>query len=426
MPLLDLPTEILVIIYESLSDVRTLHNLTRTSRFVRDIYTNHSLSILDLIISTSYPDFARTIKCTVSARQSKGTLRYALDDNGTIKWILPDAFERPDSNDMSEDVAMKLLQSTADIVGEAESLVDWSKTSGSPTDRCLCQPYVSLKDVAVQAFFQLQLCAARMYNVQIISWPRPMTMSSYLSGGTNLLITNQMREKAFGFMLAQLKNFCDRCRMLMLHMIDLLENGYRRLRRHRLHPSRESLLDLLFGPVHEHGAWCFNIRDAVVDSFLNTGVTIGRQRPSAPMFPLMPYKRTDELLREDLKAFDDYIDTHMKRRSIAFGEVGMEFPLTSEEHKECARNYLERFRPLIGLPYADATPVWQLVQPKVPLDPVIVTNCYWAYESTTRVNRSVLANFLTGCEEENKERRTLKQRPRTHNRHFRGHVVHDS
>ena len=94
MQLLDLPIEILVIVYESLPDVRTLHNLTRTCRLACSIYVNNNLSILDIIISNTYTDLKQIIKATISARQSNGALRYTLNDSGAIEWVMPDAFAR--------------------------------------------------------------------------------------------------------------------------------------------------------------------------------------------------------------------------------------------------------------------------------------------------------------------------------------------
>lgn len=43
MLLLDLPTEILVIVYENLPATRTLYNLRGICSFARDVFANHAL-----------------------------------------------------------------------------------------------------------------------------------------------------------------------------------------------------------------------------------------------------------------------------------------------------------------------------------------------------------------------------------------------
>ena len=72
MLLLELPPEVLILIFESLPDIKALYNLTRTCTFAQEIYFQDSLSILKSVIKNSYPELFRLVEETISASRSHG------------------------------------------------------------------------------------------------------------------------------------------------------------------------------------------------------------------------------------------------------------------------------------------------------------------------------------------------------------------
>ena len=299
---------------------------------------------------------------------------------------------------------MELLESTADLVNEAENLVDWSEKEWYDAATCKCHPSALPRDVALRTLFQLQLCTARMCNVEIDGWMRPKSLKAYIAGERRRSITTGTTKKAFQVMLAQLRPLCVECLRQMRVMIETLEEGYRCLRRHRLHPHSGSLLVLLFGQIIPKSKWCINPKQAIRGLLSPHGLHPGHPMRTERAFRFLPHQDTHELLREDLRAFELGIAAQLKREGLTPEEPVAVLHLT-DGNRKCARDYLERFRPLLGLPYANVTPVWQLVQPRTPQDPAIIANCYGAYESTIKIDRSLLGTFLAECEKENKERK---------------------
>lgn len=122
MPLLELPVEVQLLIYEHLPGIQALHTLTRTSSKARVIYKQHHLSILANVLFNSYPDLSRVIVNAVRARCSSGNLRYALAGDEDIIWSTSGADLSWSSAGSTDAIAISVLKATADVVYEAEEL----------------------------------------------------------------------------------------------------------------------------------------------------------------------------------------------------------------------------------------------------------------------------------------------------------------
>ena len=105
-------------------------------------------------------------------------------------------------------------------------------------------------------------------------------------------------------------------------------------------------------------------------------------------------KPSRELQRKDTHAYEIWLDTHaihIRTNLCPDEEDARPLRLQPEQGNNTAfsRDYLERFRTLVGLPYADTSPVWHLVAPRDRKDTAVIARCDWAYQGTAAGKRSL-------------------------------------
>lgn len=199
-------------------------------------------------------------------------------------------------------------------------------------------------------------------------------------------------------------------------VVAALEAEYIVLERHRLRPRRGSLLDILFAQEYDGRPWTINANRSIERLLAvrkdGRPMYIGPQRQFSPQARTQKLLGTQTLSKADTSKFDDWLSVRsdlyegLSLQDTAEGpkSPARENNLPSTSSTTSGAHYLERFRPLLGIPYGDATPAAHLVTHREPSQAGIAANCYWAYESTTRPDESALGLMLIQCANNNRER----------------------
>ena len=193
----------------------------------------------------------------------------------------------------------------------------------------------------------------------------------------------------------------------MWFLMQMLQDEYLLLRRHRLRPRPGSLIDLLFEHNADDSAWSPSPWFSVQSLLCDFGVHVVPARPGTS-FRFLGHETSYELQQKDDAEFVHNYSMRPKTYNN-----GLVVPYGADSHFELARfldDYLERFRPLIGLPYFDTTPVKDLVEAKAPIRSTMGTKKHWATatSTSTAVAQSLLGDMLQECGERN-QRRAIAQ-----------------
>lgn len=416
MLLLELPPELLLVLYENLPDIRTLYNLTRTCTYARAVYLEDSLSILTNVVHNAYSDLSDSVQDTISASRSHGELDYAYINSHRVEWIVPAAANPWTPSKLDTEGAMDLLQDLADLENDTEMLADWFTPLCQFKASWHCEPGLSIRDSVVRTLLRLRLVTNRLYNVRLpafpehislrtyekdkkqslIAWRRPSKFSPFLEDqirtiGPNLRDTcsfsRKTREQAQDLMKDHLRTISLPHLRNMWFLMQMLQDEYLLLRRHRLRPRPGSLMDLLFEHNSNDTAWSPSPWFSVQSLLSDMGVHVVPARPGTS-FRFLGHETSHELQQKDLAEFMHYHDS-------------ARWPQINCDGSQCLGRYLERFRPLLGLAYFDSSLVQDLVEHKAPIRSAVGANRYWAHASSTTVGQSHLGNLLQECGEKN-------------------------
>lgn len=439
MLLVELPPELLIVIFESIPDIRTLYKLIRTCTYAREIYLKDPISIAQSILQNAHPELSQTVQDIISASRSNGELDYAYISRHSIKWTTPEGLDPWRPLNCHAERSINLLQDLANLENDTSNIAEWC------TPLCQFKPTWKILDshsinYSVQnTILQLQLVTNRMYNVVMPAFPEPLSVRRYerergqrsisqreaMKPSDSPLLEDKMRsitpphlkhtyisrktrEQAKDLMkdllrtisLPQLRN--------MWFLMQILQDQYLVLRRHRLRPKPDSLMDLLFEHSADEHAWNPSPWFAVQSLLSDMGMHVVPARPSTA-FRFLGNEVVHELEERDVAEFEHFLES--SRLSACF-------PGSHEHDQQMSKHlgkYLERFRPLLGLPYFDRTPIVSLVEHQAPIRSTVGANRYWAQASSTSVSQSRLAELLQQSGEENKKRVIMgsKQRLRS-------------
>lgn len=443
MLLFELPPEVLILIYETLPDVRTLYNLTRTSGFAQEVYLQDSLSILKSILNNAYPDLSEAVKDTISAIRSHGELDYAYTSSKNISWIIPEASNPWNPSTQTPTTVMNLLQTLSDLVNDTEQLADWCTPHCQLKASWHWSSDLSIRQSVVNTILRLQLVTNRLYNVQLPAFPEHISLKTYeREKKAQRSLSRKVRQEGFLYMEERIRIISDpharetcsfsrktrdqardlmkdslRCFSLeelrnMWFLMQQLQDEYLLLRRHRLRPRSGSLMDLLFEHNADDSAWSCSPWFSVQSLLSDMGVHVVSARPGTS-FRFLGLETSYDLLQKDEAELMHAYSLRAQTYNTACPYPSAT-PIAADSSNVSAcltflGQYLERFRPLVGLPYANATPIKDLVEPQAPIRSM-KTKRNWSTAAATSTSTStasgqgLLGALLQECAERNQRR----------------------
>lgn len=243
-------------------------------------------------------------------------------------------------------------------------------------------------------------------RIQIISDPHLRDTVSF-SRKTRDQARDLMKDQLRTIDLPHLRN--------MWLLMQMLQDEYLLLRRHRLRPRPESLLDLLFEHNADDSAWSPSPWFSVQSLLSELGVHVVPARPGTS-FRFLGHETSYELQQKDNAEFAHNYSMRPKTYNN-----GLVVPYGSDSPLELARfldDYLERFRPLLGLPYFDTTPVQELVVSKNPIRSTTGMRKHWATATatSTAAGQSLLGDLLQECGERNRRKAIAQAKQRLRKR----------
>lgn len=392
-----------MLVFEHLDDVRVLYQLVQTCARAEEIYVQHAAGILDHVLRNAYPDGAQSIKDTRTAARSGGELNYAYLGEHEVHWIAP--ADTP--ADMSH------LQDYSTLADEVDNLAAWC------APKCQQRPSwhrpggTSMRQSAVESLCHLQLLANRMFNVRLPAFPEEISLRVYEKTTARTYISRKTRDQARDLQEDQLRLLQPHQLRNLWYLLQILQDEYLRLRRHRLRPNEGSLLDLLFQHAPDEKVWSISLWLPVQSMLSKLGLHIVPPRPGTS-FRFRGNETIDELHQVDAEEFDQYFkalrenprETTKQRRQCSICVARGHSP------SPCPHAYLDKFRPLLGLPYGDATCIAELVRFKGSLQPIIVTKPHWAYGGGRNADHSRLEMMLWECTERHRPTTAAKHRSR--------------
>ena len=410
MALLDLPSEILIIVCESVPDIPTLYDLAWTCQRTQDLIIQNVSSIPERVAANTSSEFAESVKHTVNAVLSLGELDYTYQGDHQVQWIQPKSSKPPAQHGVSREECLARLKILADLINDIESLTQWCLPRCYQKSTWHCSQGSSLQDTVRAGLVQLQLVSNRLYNVRLPNFPEHVSLRTFESDRTKTYISRKARDQARDLLEDQLRPLDVHTLRNLWILMQILQDEYLLLRRHRLRPSVGSLMDLLFQHNSDEKVWSITPWFAVQNLLSSRGLHVVPARPGTA-FRFLGHETNHELQQKDVAEYDRFME------SLSTTGVG------TERQQQCSictayrgivdgctHDYLERFRPLLGLPYRDVTPTKSLVRFRGSMQPIIVANCYWAYESTTKIDQTTLGAMLWQCAESNSTIRAAKRR----------------
>ena len=405
MLLLDLPSELLLVIYHSLPDTRTLYALSQTCTYAKEIYRNDYLSILNNVLRNLYADDDYIVKETIDALRSNGELDYAYIIDHTIKWLPPTSSAVWSSHSACSTTATSVLRNLLDLEHDTATLAELCTPHCRQKLHFLRDSGAQTESIVTQALLRLQLITNRLYNVRMPVFPEQVSLRAHERDRLRNFISRKTRDQVRDLTDDQLHEVSVPDLRVMWLLMQILQDNHQTLRRHRLRPHPGSLMDLLFEHTAEEGAWSTSPWFSVQRLLSNHGVHVVPARPGTS-FRFLGQEETHELQEKDIAEFDAY-----SKPLLAFLRLDSDSP-GYRNMSNCLDGYLDRFRPYMGLPYLDDTPVSFLVEPVAPIRSMKRVSKGWTYASPTAAVQSALGDLLDSCAEENRRRRVSESKQR--------------
>lgn len=223
---------------------------------------------------------------------------------------------------------LNTLEMVVQVIKEAEELAGILVELSNDRYKCRCGANGEgvWRRGILMSIFQIQLCVARLFNVRI----------EIKNDSQDVDHCALSQEKAARIMEAQVGVRCVECLQRIWKVLQALETNYIAIRRHRLRPQHGSLMDLLFGYPGNDIFWSLNPA-----SLVRRELFVRHYVSERPSIRCKMTHDTFALLQSDTEHFDAFLGPKPEGRF------------------ECAKQYLEHFRPLLGFRHGDETPVWK-------------------------------------------------------------------